>query len=93
MYLSKDVTGHFASTSPLYKAFLDLIAFFTRVYYLFDFTQCICPKTWQVAFLSTPISAYTVYLSNNVTGAFSLPALRVYLSKDVAGTPPSPILS
>ena len=53
-------------------------------------------------------SGYTVHLSKDVTGAllptppsllplslvkFSLPALRVYLSKDVAGTPPSPILS
>ena len=48
---------------------------------------------------------YTVHLSKDVTGAllptpppllplsfvkFSLPALRVYLSKDVAGTPPPP---
>ena len=52
-------------------------------------------------------SGYTVYLSKDVTGAllptplsllplsfveFSLPALRVYLSKDVAGTPPLPNL-
>ena len=42
-----------------------LFLFWTTLY----FTQCVCPKTWQVAVLSTAASDYTVYLSKDVTGA------------------------